>query len=75
MGTKRQIKRNQVREKRKNAKKNLKDFEKTVSSMPTQCALCESKFNPKNDLQLDSWMVRVSEKGIAMFCERCYVDE
>jgi len=75
MGVKRQIERKQKIKKSKESKKALKKIEETVSKIPDKCDVCHKEFDPKSDDQLDSWMVRVAETEILMFCDVCYVED
>ena len=73
MGIKRQIERKKKAKKDKASKKALKKIEETISRAPDSCSKCQKEFDPKRDDHLDSWMVRVSEQGVVMFCDECYV--
>lgn len=72
MGVKRQIERKQKAKKNKESKKALKKIEETIGRAPDSCSECQKEFNPKLDAHLDSWMVRVSDTGVLMFCDTCY---
>ena len=73
MGIKRQIERKQRVKKSKESKKALKKIEETMGNVPDSCVTCQKEFDPKSDVHLDSWMVRVAETEILMFCDTCYV--
>jgi hypothetical protein len=72
LGIKRQIKRNKTLEKRQRSRRKIKNVEKSLSQISNVCTECTSKFNPKDQNQLDTWMVRVVEGKISMYCAECY---
>ena len=64
------IKRQRVLQKRKQAKKKLGSLENMLNNIPKKCQYCESKFNPKSDL--DTWKIQVFNDYIHLICDSCF---
>lgn len=71
MSYKRQLKRKAAQKAQKQAKVKAKRALNELAAMPDSCAVCEKKFDIKDDFCLDNWIVKVTDAGIKMYCDAC----
>jgi hypothetical protein len=56
-------------QKRKQAKRSLKQALNATVGMPTNCTACDTEFDPVEDA--DTWMVEFGKKEIKLLCPKC----
>jgi len=71
MTSKRSIKRRADHKALKEVKKKTKQAMAELATVPDKCSTCAAGFDPKNDLYLDSWVIRVTDAGVQMLCDTC----
>ena len=49
----------------------LNAIENLISSIPSTCVHCDSKFDSKNDDHLDRWKMSMSDSGVILECDQC----
>ena len=67
---KRKLKRNNNLRLKKSAKKQIKNIENTINSLPKTCRFCEKKFRIKEDAS--TWMIEAFPDKINLICPTCY---
>ena len=66
------LKRKQLREKEKNAKKELKKKIGLFNRLPDHCLVCQKAFDKKDKKMVMSWSVVVKEDKVRLYCPECW---
>ena len=72
MGFERQLKRNQLKIKRKAANKASKEIKSLMDAMPGGCSVCGAAFTPRETPeQLDTWNIKATRTRATLTCDKC----
>ena len=72
MGFERQVKRRQLKERRKAANKAAKEIKALMDAMPGGCSVCGTAFTPRETPeQLDNWKIQATTKHATLTCDKC----
>ncbi len=76
MGLERQIRRNQLKQRRKKAKQAAREIQRLMDVMPDGCSECGASFTPRETPeQLDTWHVNASVSSAKLICGDCLAKE
>ena len=68
----RKIKRKQILDGRKEAKKVIRDQLASFGQHPTSCLMCEKGFDKKNKEMITSWYIIQAKEEIRLYCPDCW---
>jgi|TARA_B100000029_G_C16779318_1_gene668615 uncharacterized protein with PIN domain len=70
----RKLRRQQAKEKKKAAEKEMAQKTALFGKLPDHCLACEAPFDKKNKEMVMSWSVTVreAEKKVNLYCPRCW---
>ena len=76
MGLERQIRRNQLKQRRKKAKQAAREIQRLMEAMPDGCSECGASFTPRETPeQLDTWHVNAGVSSAKLTCGDCLAKE